>query len=98
MCVRCSPDFLRADLGFPVGAGTNRGWVGGVVGGFRQHKILPNFSKKLHEIGNILGHRGCVPGPSPRSATVKRKKRYRSSTVKSNKVNPIIQLDHFTLL
>ena len=40
-----------ADPGFPVGGGANSAGRG------RQHMILSNFPKNLHEIENILGRR-----------------------------------------
>ena len=33
--------------------------------------ILPKISKKPHEIENILGRRGCVPGASPLDPSLK---------------------------
>ena len=49
-----SAPLAGADPGFPVGGGAN-------PPGGRQHMILPNFAKKLHEIEKIL---------YPKSATV----------------------------
>ena len=46
--------------GFRIGRGANP------LGRGRQYMILPNFSKKLHEIENILGHRGWARTPQIR--------------------------------
>ena len=53
-----------ADTGFPVGGGANP--LGAPTYDFA------NFSKKLHEVENILGRRGAAPGAPPLDPPLKR--------------------------